>query len=407
MTHEALRAAWKAEENCAHIQGWDFSHIRGRYEEDPDLPWDYGAVIRGVLKSDMKLLDIDTGGGEFLLSLRHPPENTSATEGYPPNVRLCEERLLPLGIDLRACSDASHIPFADAAFDIVINRHGSFDPPEIRRLLRPGGLFITQQVGADNDRELVEAVLPGAERPFPQANLKAQKKALEDAGFEILKADEAFGPICFFDVGAFVWFARVIEWEFPGFSVDRCFDRLLQMQETIERDGRIAGTTHRYFIIARRAETASRPRRLSDGIVRYDGTFFKKFDALQARIEAEDRPALYRFLLDEFSFLFKLFQDYAKQDDAGGVRDFEEADAKTQRELMRPLSYRQYRMIEQAFLAAEDADVIGSLWDFLYDDGRVYAKKVMSPAEIDGGSLILEQVYCCLAKDRCTRPGEG
>ena len=27
-------------------------------------------------------------------------------------------------------------------------------------------------------------------------------------------------------MGAFVWFARIIQWEFPGFSVDACFDRL-------------------------------------------------------------------------------------------------------------------------------------------------------------------------------------
>ena len=42
---------------------------------------------------------LDTGGGEFLLSLHHPFQNTSATEGYPPNVQLCKETLLPLGID--------------------------------------------------------------------------------------------------------------------------------------------------------------------------------------------------------------------------------------------------------------------------------------------------------------------
>ena len=130
----------------------------------------------------MKLLDYDTGGGEFLLSLHHPYENTSATEGYPPNVLLCMEALLPLGIDLRECSDASHIPFEDESFDIIINRHGDFDPPELNRLLKPGGLFITQQVGSDNDRELVEAVLPGTLKPFPHNDLPEQKKAFEDAG---------------------------------------------------------------------------------------------------------------------------------------------------------------------------------------------------------------------------------
>ena len=254
MTREELKARWKREEDCACIRGWDFSHIEGRYEEEETLPWDYAAIIRSVLRDDMKLLDYDTGGGEFLLSLGHPYENTAATEGYPPNVQLCKERLLPLGIDLRECADASRVPFADASFDVAINRHGDFVPREIRRLLRPGGLFITQQVGCDNDRELVEAVLPDAEKPFPHANLTEQRAAFEDEGFEILRADEAFRPIRFYDIGAFVWFARIIEWEFPGFSVDCCFDRLLNMQETIRRRGKVEGTIHRYLIVAKKPE---------------------------------------------------------------------------------------------------------------------------------------------------------
>ena len=134
----------------------------------------------------------------------------------------------------------------------IINRHGDFYPEEIKRLLKPGGMFITQQVGSDNDRELVKMVLPEAEKPFPHYNLLEQKAGFVDAGFEILLADEVFTPICFYDVGAFVWFARIIEWEFPGFSVDGCFDRLLELQKTIERDGKITGTTHRYLIVARK-----------------------------------------------------------------------------------------------------------------------------------------------------------
>ena len=182
MTREELKAVWKAEEDCARIKGWDFSHIQGRYEEEDGLPWDYETVIRSYLTDEMKLLDYDTGGGEFLLSLGHPYENTSATEGFPPNVQLCREKLSPLGINLRECSDASHIPFADESFDIIINRHGDFAPPELHRLLKPGGLFITQQVGSDNDRELVEAVLPGTLKPFPHSDLPEQKKTFEDAG---------------------------------------------------------------------------------------------------------------------------------------------------------------------------------------------------------------------------------
>ncbi len=247
-----LRKEWEAEEKIAHIHGWDFSHIHGRYEEEDDLPWDYKKIIDEYRRPDMKLMDYDTGGGEFLLSLGHPCNNTAATEGYAPNVELCKEILLPLGIDFRPCDNESNIPFDDSSFDMMINRHGSFDPVEIRRLLKPEGIFITQQVGSRNDRDLVELVLPDVPEPFPNLELSIQRKRFEDAGFEIIRADETFKPIRFYDAGAFVWFAHIIEWEFPGFSVEKCFDNLLKVQEEIDSKGSVEGTIHRYLIVAKK-----------------------------------------------------------------------------------------------------------------------------------------------------------
>ena len=247
---EELKAIWKQEENIAQVHGWDFSHIHGRYEDEQDLPWDYKAIVRHYLTGDAELLDYDTGGGEFLLSLRHPYDKTSVTEGYPPNVELCRETLVPLGIHFQECNNPSYIPFPDGAFDLIINRHGDFDPSELYRLLKCGGRFVTQQVGGENDRDMVDMVLPGTENPFPHLNLKEQRKEFESAGFQILRAEEAFRPITFYDVGAFVWFAKVIVWEFPGFSVDRCFENLLKMHRIIERDGKITGTAHRYLLVA-------------------------------------------------------------------------------------------------------------------------------------------------------------
>ena len=247
-----LREEWLEEEGIAHIKGWDFSHIHGRYDEEDDLPWDYEEIIGRYRCPDMKLLDYDTGGGEFLLSLNHPYENTAATEGYPPNYELCKERLLPLGINLRFCDDATSLPFESESFDIFINRHGDIDSKEISRVLKPGGYFITEQVGADNDRDLVEMVLPDTQLPFPDCRLDIQRRKAEEAGLTILEADEVFRPITFYDIGAFVWFAHIIEWEFPGFSVDKCFDSLIKTQETIDTEGKVVGTIHRYLLVAQK-----------------------------------------------------------------------------------------------------------------------------------------------------------
>lgn len=247
-----LQTYWKSEEAIAHIHGWDFSHIEGRYAGETSLPWSYESVIRSYLRPEHQILDIDTGGGEFLLSLGHPFENISATEGYPPNCALCREKLIPLGIDYRDAKDYSALPFADEGFDLILNRHGDYRPEELYRLLKPGGLFITQQVGEDNDRELVQLLLPGTPKPFPGRSLASQSAAFRKAGFTILRAEEAFRPIRFFDTGALVWFARIIQWEFPGFSVDACFDQLLKAQEILDRTGSVNGTIHRYLLVAQK-----------------------------------------------------------------------------------------------------------------------------------------------------------
>lgn len=247
-----LLHAWKEEQAIAHIHGWDFSHIEGRYSEQQDLPWNYRELIAQHLTPEMSLLDIDTGGGEFLLSLGHPHRNTAATENYPPNVALCREVLVPLGIDFRPTDGKGRLPFEDQSFDLVINRHGDLNPGELFRILKPGGVFLTQQVGAENDRELVNLLCGELPLPFPEQYLSVTSETFRRTGFEILREAECFRPIRFYDVGALVWFARIISWEFPGFSVDTHLEQLYAAQQLLEQTGCIEGTTHRFLLAAKK-----------------------------------------------------------------------------------------------------------------------------------------------------------
>ena len=99
------------------------------------MPWDYEKTVKQYLSNDSNILDYDTGGGEFLLSLNHPFDKTSATEGFKPNVQLCQEKLLPLGINFKECNTPSKIPYDNETFDMIINRHGEFDAKELYRPL--------------------------------------------------------------------------------------------------------------------------------------------------------------------------------------------------------------------------------------------------------------------------------
>lgn len=50
------------------------------------------------------------------------------------------------------------LPFRDSSYDVVLSRHKAFEPSDVRRVLKPGGVFVTQQVGADETAS-------GEERP--------------------------------------------------------------------------------------------------------------------------------------------------------------------------------------------------------------------------------------------------
>lgn len=239
---------WTKEEQYA-FSGWDFSHLDGRQDYDP-LPWDYRVEALNGLKPEHRLLDMGTAGGEFLSTLGHPWENTSVTEGYAPNLALCRERLEPLGVEVMEADCEGLLPFEDARFDRVINRHESFTAPELYRILKPGGRFITQQVGGRNCLDMRERL--GFTIPENNHDLAHNVEIFEQAGFEILRAEECFNKSHFYDTGAVVFHAKIIEWEFPGFSVDRCWRQLLDVQREIEEKGFFEVTEHRFLIAARK-----------------------------------------------------------------------------------------------------------------------------------------------------------
>lgn len=240
---------WQEEEKTS-FSGWDFSHIENRVISKK-LPWDYKKVIKTYLKNNMTLLDMGTGGGEFLLTLNHPYNKTYVTEGYLPNYEICLEKLNPLGIGVKFIKDDDKIEYEDNKFDIIINRHESFNVEEIKRVLKPQGLFITQQVGSLNDYDLSKRINPNFSPKFKENNLHNILSKFKSHNFQIIQENEIMNPVKFFDTGAFVYFAKIIEWEFPNFSVSNYTKELLNIEKEIQEKGYLLGTEHRYLLVAK------------------------------------------------------------------------------------------------------------------------------------------------------------
>jgi SAM-dependent methyltransferase len=234
---------------CAPIEGWDFSWLTGRIDRD-DLPWDYESLAREALTNATRLLDIDTGGGEVLASLAPLPP-AIATEPYSPNVPIATARLAPLGVDVRA-GRASALPVADEEVNLVLNRHGSLDATEAARVLIPGGVFLTQQVGSRNDLAFNDAlgVLPHS--PPDSHTLQSTVAKLEDAGLVIDQAQENYAVTRYLDVGAVVFQLRSVPWQVPGFDVATSAERLRRLDAHIRRTGSFDVKSHRFLVRAHR-----------------------------------------------------------------------------------------------------------------------------------------------------------
>ena len=120
---------------------------------------------------------------------------------------------------------------------------------EIARVLRPGGHYLSQQVGPYSLRDLSDYLmgpLPGGSARNPDGAVAAAERA----GLVVTALQTERPRTEFYDIGAVVYFLRLVVWIVPDFSVARYRDRLRTLHEQIVRDGAFATTASRFLIEA-------------------------------------------------------------------------------------------------------------------------------------------------------------
>lgn len=183
--------------------------------------WDYLRLARSLVRSG-PVLDLGTGGGEVFAAMAPLPAGSAATEGWPANVPVATARLDPLGIRVDDVSaEPMVLPYPATHFDLILNRHEAYDATEIARVLTAGGTFLTQQVASSDGARLNEA-LGGPPPDIPVGiALAPLRNELERAGMEVLEAREEVLERTFTDIGALIWYLRIIAWQVPDFDVER------------------------------------------------------------------------------------------------------------------------------------------------------------------------------------------
>lgn len=247
----ALYEAHVAEALQQGFAGWDFSFLDQRMHIAP-LPWDYRELVLQRMSHASAMLDMGTGGGEFLAELGALPACTAATEAYPPNQPLARARLAPLGVQVVDVQDDGQLPFAAAAFDLVINRHESFAAAEVFRVLRPGGVFLTQQVGGKDNFELNEALQEQPYFEYHEWGLEAALDQLRAAGFEIIQQRKALPETRFDDLCAVVFYLKVVPWQIEGFDVPAYESKLKALLQKMTAEGGLKAHSDRFLVEARK-----------------------------------------------------------------------------------------------------------------------------------------------------------
>ena len=250
---EELVAAGAAEPT----EGWDFSWFDGRATEERP-PWGYAALAAERLGRAHASLDVQTGGAEVyaeaLGRASAVPDRVAATEEWPPNLALARERLAPFGGEVANAAGTDPLPFADAAFDLVLARHPYGVPwEEIARVLAPGGTFLAQLIGWGTNRKLYEFFLgPQGDAHEDQGHEAVLRQRADEAGLHVKRLEEAVTRVEFFDVGAVVYFLRKVLWTVPGFTVEKYRPELARMHALIEADGSFVSYSRRFLVEATR-----------------------------------------------------------------------------------------------------------------------------------------------------------
>ncbi len=252
MSYEELR---QLVESVEERRGWDFSRVRDAI--DP-LPWSYGGVVRRYLSPLQRVLDIGTGGGERLIAFAEHFGSGIGIDADPAMIAVAEENT-PSELTCRLkflAMDAAALEFPDASFDVVLNRHAPAYPDEIARVLRPGGVFITQQIGARNHANITALFGCGPGGEYQRDPLQTvQSWADQFAAMELaVRARAEYDvPYFYLDAESLIFWMKALPMP-EDFTIERHWQQLDHILTSFWTPRGIATNVHRELLIVQKPE---------------------------------------------------------------------------------------------------------------------------------------------------------
>jgi SAM-dependent methyltransferase len=155
------------------------------------------------------------------------------------------------------------LPFRSETFDLVVSRHPTVVLwPEIARVLRPGGRYLSQQIGIGSNRELYEFLM-GPQQHAEGDGTERARDRLTAVGLVAGTLRHESLEVRFNDIAAVVVFLRKVIWTVPDFSVQRYRDRLAELHAQIQRTGPFVSHSQRVLVEAFKPAAATAGSRIA------------------------------------------------------------------------------------------------------------------------------------------------
>jgi SAM-dependent methyltransferase len=219
--------------------------LKNRLQEDP-LPWDLRFVVKKFLLGKQSLLDMFAGNADFLNYLPNLPPRVAFVDRLPADAPEQVWNVKDARVRVKHSNGDCLLPFPDISFDLVINRNGRYEIGEVRRVLTPGGVFITQQIGGMNALDLCASL--GGLVKITGRNLVQNVAAFARAGLRLADCGESLGKQRFYRIDDVLYYIKHVP------LLTECFDANISKQElavletVMERQGYFDCISHRYFL---------------------------------------------------------------------------------------------------------------------------------------------------------------
>ncbi len=240
-------------EICAdlgELDGWDFSHMN---TERAPTPWNYDEIVSAHLRSDSLLLDLGTGGGEILLSLATECAKAGGIDSSESMISAANRNL-----DRSNATNVTFLlmdnfetGFSDCTFDVITNRHAGFSELEVDRILKPGGLFITQQVGRNNTLNVL-AAFDWTPDSFGVGYWdQSWQEEIQNMGYEVVTSEQYDVDYWFCDIQSLLFWLKSVPLLAP-FDLDRHFRNVERLIASAWSAKGLKTNEHRKLLVARK-----------------------------------------------------------------------------------------------------------------------------------------------------------